>query len=205
MLDAQLHGGLASLGITVDDSKQKNLLDFLRLMEHWNRRINLTAIRNPSEMIVKHLLDSLSVQPHLQGSRLIDVGTGAGLPGVPLAIINPEKKFTLLDSNGKKTRFLVHVKSSLKLLNVDVVQARVEEYRPDHTYDAVLSRAFASLDDMIGNCKHLLDDQGVFLAMKGQVPEVELTALAPRVAQATVIPLHVPGLEDDRCLVRLHL
>ncbi|MFK7829842.1 MAG: 16S rRNA (guanine(527)-N(7))-methyltransferase RsmG [Congregibacter sp.] len=205
MLEAKLRNGLAGLNISLNDHQQQQLLDFLALLERWNRRINLTAVRKPSDMVTRHLLDSLSLMPYLQGARYIDVGTGGGLPGLPLAIANPSKHFTLLDSNGKKTRFLIHVKTQLKLDNVDVVQARVETYEADPLFDAVLSRAFTSLDAMIDQCEHLISECGELLAMKAQQSQAELDALKKRVKDLAVIPLSVPYLEEKRCLVRLRL
>lgn len=205
MLDAQLRCGLAGLDLTLEAPQEKKLLDFLALLHRWNQRMNLTAIREPSEMVSRHLLDSLSVMPYLLGSRFIDVGSGGGMPGIPLAICNPAKHFVLLDSNGKKTRFLVQAKATLALDNVHVVHARVQDHQAEPSYDAVLTRAFASLDDMIEHCRHLVGHQGQLLAMKGQQAQAEIDALAQRMKEASLIPLQVPGLEEERCLVRLRL
>ena len=206
MLDATLASGIDGLGLEASAPARRQLLDYVERLQRWNQRYNLTAVRDPSAMITRHLLDSLAVLPHLEGRRFIDVGTGAGLPGVPLAIMAPERGFTLLDSNGKKTRFLEHVRVTLRLANVDIVQARVEEFRPAERYDAVLSRAFASLDAMIRSCHHLLAAGGQYLAMKGQYPATELAELAAAAPAATLLavePLAVPGLPEERCLVRL--
>jgi 16S rRNA (guanine527-N7)-methyltransferase len=152
-------------------------------------------------MVTRHLLDSLAIAPFVSGQRLLDVGTGAGLPGVPLAILFPERAFHLLDSNGKKTRFLFQVKTALGLDNMVVHQARVEAFRVAAPYDTVLSRAFASLQDMVQDCRHLLAPGGSFLAMKGALPSGELDALSQEYPQRSVFPLHVPGLDEQRHLV----
>ena len=139
----------------LDVSVQARLLDYLVLLHKWNRAYNLTAVRDPQQMVTRHLLDSLSIAPHVRGQRLIDVGTGGGLPGVPLSILFPDREFHLLDSNGKKTRFLFQVKTALGLDNMAVHQARVESFEQG-PFDAVLSRAVASLEDMVTGCRHLL-------------------------------------------------
>jgi 16S rRNA (guanine527-N7)-methyltransferase len=199
----KLAAGLAELGIDTTPKRQAALLGYLEQLGKWNRRYNLTAVRDPARMVTRHLLDSLAVWPYLSGTRFIDVGTGAGLPGIPLAIVDPQRHFTLLDSNGKKTRFLQHVVTHLQLANVEVVHARVETFEPVTRFDAVLSRAFASLDDMIGACHHLLAAGGQFLAMKGQHPAAELAEISEDVTLIGVETLVVPGLAEERCLVRL--
>jgi 16S rRNA (guanine527-N7)-methyltransferase len=173
---------------------------YLQLLEKWNKVYNLTAIRDPKDMMTLHIQDSLSIGPYLHGSRIIDVGTGAGLPGIPLAITYPDKHFTLLDSNGKKTRFLTHVQHTLGLKNVTVVHSRVEKFRPTEGFDSILSRAFASLSDMLAMTDHLCAIGGRFLAMKGQYTETELPA---HIRLIGVYPLHVPGLDAQRNLVIL--
>jgi 16S rRNA (guanine527-N7)-methyltransferase len=179
------------------------LLAYLGLMQRWNKRFNLTAVRDESEMVTRHLLDSLSVHPHLSGEAIIDVGSGAGLPGIPLAIVNPRRRFTLLDSNGKKTRFMFQAISELGLGNCTVVQARVETWQSSESFDTVLSRAFASLGDMIDTCRHLLKSQGRLFAMKGMLPEAELAAVESIAELDSVTTLSVPGLDEARCLVVL--
>lgn len=200
-LATQLRAGCAALDLSVDARQQQQLLEYLALLAKWNKAYNLTAIRDEAQMVTRHLLDSLAVAPYLTGQRLIDVGTGAGLPGVPLAILFPERAFHLLDSNGKKTRFLFQVKTALALDNMVVHQARVESYRVAASYDAVLSRAFASLQDMVQACSHLLAPGGSFLAMKGALPTEELEAVSQQYPQCTVHPLRVPGLDEQRHLV----
>jgi 16S rRNA (guanine527-N7)-methyltransferase len=167
----------------------------------WNKAYNLTAITDPQEMLSKHIDDSLVVNPFLQGSQIIDVGTGAGLPGIPLAIVNPDKLFTLLDSNGKKIRFIQQAITILKLTNVTAVHARVEDFKSETRFDSVLSRAFASIYDMLTLTQHLINDNGVFLAMKGTVPTDELNQLPAGFKVENIQPLCVPGLKAERCLV----
>jgi 16S rRNA (guanine527-N7)-methyltransferase len=148
-------------------------------------------------------MDSIVVSPYLQGDRLIDVGTGPGLPGLPLAILNPDKKFTLLDSLGKRIRFIRQAVLALGLKNVEFVQSRVEEYQPEEKFDVVLSRAFASLQDMLFWCKHLPNETGHFLALKGQLPEQEIAQLNKQFKFIESISLRVPNLEGERCLVKV--
>jgi 16S rRNA (guanine527-N7)-methyltransferase len=171
---------------------------YINLLSKWNSTYNLTAIRDIDSMVNKHLLDSLAILPWIHGAHIIDVGTGAGLPGIPLAIANPLKQFTLLDSNGKKTRFLTEVKRQLDLKNIEIVQSRVENYQPEVTFDTVISRAFSSLDQMIHWTKHLIHDQGIWLAMKGRAPSDELKQLQH---PYQVEEYSVSGLEGDRCVV----
>lgn len=197
----QLQRGCGELQLSVDHCQHLLLLDYLALLAKWNRAYNLTAIRDKSQMVTRHLLDSLAIAPYVTGQRLIDVGTGAGLPGVPLAILFRDREFHLLDSNGKKARFLFQVKTALGLDNMVVHQARVESFRAPEAYDAVLSRAFASLQDMVHGCRHLLAPNGCFLAMKGAYPAAELAALSPEYPQSAVYPLAVPGLDAQRHLV----
>lgn len=174
------------------------LAHYLSLLDKWNTAYNLTAIRDVESMVSKHLLDSLAVSPWLRGTRIIDVGSGAGLPGIPLAIARPELHFTLLDSNGKKTRFLQEVKRQLHLNNVEVVQFRAENYHPSPGFDTVTSRAFSNLEQMIYWTQHLLAPQGIWLAMKGRYPAEELAVLdkTHQVERYTV-----EGIEGERCCV----
>ncbi len=193
------------MAVATDSSTQERLLAYLELMVKWNRAYNLTAVRDPQQMVIKHLLDSLAVAPYLSGRHLIDVGTGGGLPGVPMSILFPDRQFHLLDSNGKKTRFLFQVKTALGLDNMTVHQARVEAFGSEAPFDAVLSRAFASLEDMVDGCRHLLAPGGHFLAMKGAYPVEEIAVVEDRCRLEAVHALNVPGLDEQRHLVDMTL
>ena len=196
----QLQQGIAELGLDLDQTRQKTLLAYLDLLDKWNGSFNLTAVRDPEAMVSQHLLDSLSALPHLRGPALLDVGTGAGLPGIPLAIARPDWRFTLLDSNGKKTRFLRQAVLELDLVNITVLQARVEAYRAPEPYPEVICRAYAALPDIIEDCRNLVAPDGRLLAMKGRLPERELSQL-PKSFNVQCLPLRVPGLEGERHLV----
>ena len=198
-----LRRGCDALGLTVSGDQQDTLLDYLALLHKWNKAFNLTAVRDPLEMVPRHLLDSLAILPFLPEGPVLDVGTGAGLPGVPLAIMRPGQPIHLLDSNGKKTRFLFQVKTALALDNMQVHQARVESFRSEHGFAAITSRAFATLQDMLDGSQHLLADEGKCLAMKGTYPSDELDALSDGTFTREVQPLDVPGLAEARHLVIL--
>lgn len=187
--------GLQTLGLSVSPDP---LMDYLTLLQKWNKAYNLTAIREPRDMVTHHLLDSLAIVPWINGARLLDVGTGAGLPGIPLAIALPDLHVTLLDSNGKKMRFLREVKRVLKLDNIEIVQSRVEAYHPSSGFDTVTSRAFSAMDTFIQCTHHLLSKQGIWLAMKGRYPEAELETLQHRYRVETY---SVPGIVGERCCV----
>lgn len=180
---------------------QEQLLNYLLLLDKWNQAYNLTSVRDINEMIPVHILDSLSIKDYVHGKRIIDVGTGAGLPGIPLAIVYPERQFVLLDSNGKKTRFLTHVIQQLKLLNVEVVQSRVENYQPSDCFDSVISRAFSELNTFVKQTQHLACENGLFLAMKGQYPHEELNILNEAYQLMAVYPLTNTGLLAQRHLI----
>lgn len=199
----QLQEMLDQTDLNVTDFQQKQLIQLVELLNKWNKAYNLTSVRDPKQMLVKHIMDSIVVSPHLQGKRLIDVGTGPGLPGLPLAILNPDKQFVLLDSLGKRLRFIRQALLELGLKNVTAVQSRVEEYQPDEKFDVVLSRAFASLQDMLFWCKHLPNEAGHFLALKGQFPEQEVAQLDEDFKFIESIPLQVPRLEGERCLIKV--
>ncbi len=200
-----------SYDLPLDDQKIHDLLVYLSLFIKWNKAYNLSAIRSPEDMLNKHLLDSLSVVAEIHRhmtkspnhSRFIDVGTGGGLPGIPLAIVLPKAKVHLLDSAGKKTRFLFQVKQSLSLDNVEIHNLRVENYLPNTLFDGVISRAFASLADMTRLCGHLLDEEGLFWAMKGVFPRDELSELEKHYKVESHISLEVPGVIGERCLIVL--
>jgi 16S rRNA (guanine527-N7)-methyltransferase len=196
-----LVSGLKSLNLSLSDDKIEQLLGFIKLIEKWNKAYNLTAIRDREAMVRLHLLDSLAIVPFIEGSHVIDIGTGAGLPGIPLAIYLPEIEFTLLDSNAKKTRFVQQTIVELKLKNVSVCHNRVEQYHPEKSFDTVITRAFAGLSDIVELTAHLLGKDGVLLAMKGQAPVI------PKLesAKTTLIPLSVPGIAAERCLVKIQL
>ena len=196
-----LEAGMQQMGVEYSSEQRDMLLAYLQLLMTWNRAYNLTAIRDPREMIKLHLLDSLAVLPHLSGKRLIDVGTGAGLPGIPLAIMCPERDFTLLDSNGKKTRFLFQARCDLGLSNLKEINSRVESHRPEVPYDAVLSRAFTSVADMVNKCSHLLSPEGLFLAMKGKFPQSELSEIGKDYKVNASHTLQVPGVDGERHLI----
>lgn len=200
-----LEQGIDQLSLKVSAQQGQQLLAYLDLLNKWNKAYNLTSVRDPAQMVIRHLLDSLVIAPYLNGERFIDVGTGGGLPGVVMAILFPEREFHLLDSNGKKTRFLFQVKTALSLDNMNIHQARVESFQAEQLFDVVLSRAFASLDDMVTGCSHLLASNGHFLAMKGERPDGELAAVADRCELVKIYPLSVPGLAEQRHLVDMTL
>jgi 16S rRNA (guanine527-N7)-methyltransferase len=195
-----LVAGITSLNLNLSDQQIDQLLDFIKLIEKWNKAYNLTAIRNREEMVRLHILDSLAILPYIEGKRIIDIGTGAGLPGIPLAICMPETSFSLLDSNAKKTRFVQQVVLELKLKNVEIFHSRVENHHPELRYDAVLARAFASLAELVKLTAHLIGEGGVLLAMKGQNLDAELAEIS---AKTSVISISVPGADVERCLVRI--
>ncbi|WP_157619322.1 16S rRNA (guanine(527)-N(7))-methyltransferase RsmG [Psychromonas aquimarina] len=199
----QLQDMLEKTDLEVSELQQNQLIQLVELLNKWNKAYNLTSVRDPKQMLVKHIMDSIVVSPYLQGERFIDVGTGPGLPGLPLAILNPDKQFVLLDSLGKRLRFIRQVLLELGLKNVTAVQSRVEEYQPEQKFDVVLSRAFASLQDMLFWCKHLPNENGHFLALKGQFPEQEVANLDNDFKFIESISLNVPDLEGERCLVKV--
>ena len=200
---ALLRQGIADLGLALPQSATGRLLDYLALLAKWNRVYNLTAIREEAQWVSLHLLDSLVVVPHLPPGRIVDVGSGAGLPGIPIALACPDRQVTLLDSNQKKGAFLTQASTELALANVKVVVERAESYRPDTTYDVVISRAFSSIADFIRVAGHLCRAGGLLAAMKGARPEAEIAQLPGSWTAETIIPLHVPGLGAQRHLVTL--
>jgi 16S rRNA (guanine527-N7)-methyltransferase len=195
---------MLGLADRVQPAVLERLSAYLELLQRWNKAYNLTAVRDPQEMVYRHILDSLAVAPYLVGSApCLDVGTGAGLPGIPLAIACPEREFHLLDSNGKKTRFLFQVKTQLGLDNISVHHGRVETFTASAPYGIVLSRAFASLVDMVESCMHLCAADGCFLAMKGLYPEEELEKLGNTCQFVAAHRIRVPGLQEQRHLIEL--
>lgn len=198
-LQTQLERGIAALGTTLPGDAVARLLDYRELLERWNAAYNLTAVRDAQEMVSRHLVDSLAIAPFVEGKTLADLGTGPGLPGIPLAIATPEREVLLVDSNGKKVRFLREAIRSLKLGNVKAVQSRVEDV--EGSFDCITARAFASLADMLGWGGHLLAPGGVWLAMKGKHPAEELDGVPEGFRIEAIHVLSVPGVEGDRHLV----
>lgn len=196
-----LADGLMTMRLNLAPDAQAKLLAYLDLLAKWNRTYNLTAVRDPDEMVSRHLLDSLAVLPYLHGKTLADVGSGAGLPGIPLAIARPAMRVTLIESNGKKARFQREAVRSLSLDNVTVVQARVQEAAGP--FAAVTARAFASLADMLAWGGHLLADDGRWLALKGHADPAEIAAIPGEFRVLGVHPLAVPGVDGERCVVEL--
>jgi 16S rRNA (guanine527-N7)-methyltransferase len=204
-VQATLKQGLTDLGLSAVPELESNLLQYLALLQRWNKAYNLTSIRDPEQMVIRHILDSLALAPlfsALPGTS-IDVGTGAGLPGIPLALVFPEREFCLLDSNGKKTRFLFQVKTELGLANMSVRNDRVEALETEEKFDLILSRAFSNLQQMVSGCRHLLADNGRYLAMKGVYPTAEIADLPADVEVVAVHALQVPGLKEERHLVEI--
>ncbi|EIK1321652.1 16S rRNA (guanine(527)-N(7))-methyltransferase RsmG, partial [Salmonella enterica] len=188
---------LDEAGISLTDHQKTQLVAYVDMLHKWNKAYNLTSVRDPAEMVVRHILDTIVVAPYLQGQRFIDVGTGPGLPGIPLAIVLPDAHFTLLDSLGKRVRFLRQVQHELKLENITPVQSRVEAYPSEPPFDGVISRAFASLNDMVSWCHHLPGEKGRFYALKGQLPEDEIASLPDDFSVESVEKLRVPQLEGE--------
>jgi 16S rRNA (guanine527-N7)-methyltransferase len=201
-LAQELSAGVAEMGLAVTPEQQVKLLDYLALLQKWNGVYNLTAIRQPKQMVSHHLLDSLAVLPYLWPQRWLDVGCGAGLPGLVLAVMRPEWTFTMLDSNSKKTGFVQQAAIELELHNVEVCCARVETWQAEQKFDGIISRAFAEAGDFVRVTRHLLASTGRWAAMKG-APEQELMRLPEGIRVENVITLHVPKLEAARSLVVL--
>ena len=204
MLIQQLKTLLKETPLELSDQQITSLVDYVELLNKWNKAYNLTSVRNPEEMIIKHIMDSLMVGPLLEGKNFIDVGTGPGLPGIPLSIAYPEKNFVLLDSLGKRITFLKQAIYQLSIKNATPVQSRVEQYHPEEPLDGVLSRAFSSLNDMVTWCDHLVSkDQGKFLALKGQFPQQEIDDLPNNIQMLKSHTIIVPQLNAERHLIEL--
>ncbi|MCF2947209.1 16S rRNA (guanine(527)-N(7))-methyltransferase RsmG [Paraglaciecola aquimarina] len=200
---AVLQDSLQECDLVVTQQQKEKLVKYVLMMNKWNKAYNLTSVRDPQQMIIKHIVDSIVVAPYLDKTQYIDVGTGPGLPGIPLAIMCPEKHFILLDSLGKRVRFMKQVAFELKIQNIQPVQSRVEDFKPEVELDGVLSRAFASLKDMLHWCQHLVDSQGTFLALKGQLPVDEIEQLPSGFNVQETIKLDVPKLEGERHIVKI--
>lgn len=192
---ALLEAGLIHLSI---EANPQPFMDYLFLLEKWNKSFNLTAVRELDKMVTRHILDSLCLLPWLSGSEILDVGSGAGLPGIPLALACPDKHFVLMDSNGKKTRFMQEAKRALGLDNIDIIKSRAEDFAPQIKFDTILSRAFSSLPKMLSLTQHLLAEKGIWLAMKGRYPQEELDAINH---SYEVMRYKVFGLDEERCCV----
>ncbi|OGT30045.1 MAG: hypothetical protein A3E87_09965 [Gammaproteobacteria bacterium RIFCSPHIGHO2_12_FULL_35_23] len=190
---------------TIASEQSYKLQQFLFLLKKWNRAYNLTSITTNKAMVIRHILDSLSISPFLKGDNIIDIGTGAGLPGIPLSIMNPDYEFFLLDSNNKKARFLKQAKLELDLDNIAIIYSRVEEYKPPIRFDTVIARAFSSLNEFLIYSKHLICKDGIFLAMKGVHPLSEIENMSKDFKVNEIIKLDVPGLEAERHVVKVSL
>lgn len=200
-LETQLAQGLKVMKLALPPGSAERLLNYLTLLRKWNRRINLTAVREPAQMISRHLLDSLSILHYVRGPRVVDIGTGAGLPGIPLAVALPNVHFVLLDSNAKKVRFVRQAVQELQLPNIEVIQERAEKFRPEIKFDTLITRAFAAIPDMLASCGHICAAGGQILAMKGVYPQEELAEIPEGYNLSDVQALQVPGLEAERHVV----
>lgn len=196
-----LEDGIARLGLEVSTAQVDALMDYLALLQKWNKAYNLTAIKDPKQMVIYHVLDSLAIVPYITGQTVLDVGTGAGMPGVMLAILCPDKHITLLDSNGKKTRFLQHLKREMGLNNISIINERVEAVPAQPPFDCITSRAFASLTDMVALTRHLLAPSGVIVAMKGPKAKQEIMDAGLPAEQVKTYDLDVPFLNEARHLL----
>lgn len=206
-LNDLLSNGLQQLNLLqpLDEKQQAMLIEYVDLLNKWNKTYNLTAVRKPEQMVTRHLLDSLSICPYLRGKYILDVGTGAGLPGIPLAISFPDRHFTLLDSNNKKTRFVTQAVSELELSNVDVVQSRVENFQSAELFDTIITRAYSAIGEMVEQTSHLLASGGIFLAMKGTNPIAEIDEMSSNYTVSENYVIKVPGLEEKRHLLEIKI
>jgi len=203
-LSQELTSLISKTSLQVTEQQINLLIQYVELLNKWNKAYNLTSVRDPSDMLIKHIMDSLMVGEVLQGQSFIDVGTGPGLPGIPLAILYPERNFVLLDSLGKRITFLRQVVFQLKLSNVTPVKARVEQYQAEVPFDGVLSRAFSSLTDMVTWCQHLIaPEKGRFFALKGQFPQDEITQLPDNINLVDSYKIEVPELVGERHVLEL--
>jgi len=202
-VQGQIAAGCSSLQLALSAAALAQLADYVGLLAKWSRVYNLTAVRQPQQMVTRHVLDSLAVVPFLIEGSLLDVGTGAGLPGVPIAIARPDLAVTLLDANAKKLRFVRQAVAELRLGNVEVVQARMQEYQPGRAFDMVISRAVSGLEELYRQSRHLLAPRGRMLFMKGALPDEEMAAFAPGRETLHIERLDIPGLDAERHLLWL--
>lgn len=192
--------GLQKLNLNLPPAQQQKLLDFLEFLKKWSGHYNLTAITDTQKMITHHLLDSLSIAPYITENNILDAGSGAGFPGIPLAVYFPQKQFTLLDGNGKKTRFLIQAKAEFQLSNITVINARMETWQSPRPFDTIVVRAVGSIPDVMAESRHLLQPRGQWLFMKGNPQNEQLTGLQP---SAAVHLLNVPGINEPRCVIEI--
>jgi 16S rRNA (guanine527-N7)-methyltransferase len=206
-LNTQLHALFDSLApqlsFDISQAQQTKLIDFVLLLHKWNKAYNLSSVRDPEQMLIKHIFDSIVVKPHLIGNRFADIGTGPGLPGIPLAILCEDKQFTLIDSLGKRIRFIKQALHELDINNVTPIQSRVENVQDEAIFDGVLSRAFASLNDMLHWCEHLTDSSGEFLALKGQLHHDEINQIPAQFTLVQSIPLLIPSMTGERHIIKI--
>ncbi len=198
VLKQKIRNGTLAMGLNLPAASIERLVDYLALLNKWNRAYNLTAVRDPEQMVYRHILDSLSVIPYLHGRRVLDIGTGAGLPGIPLAVACPEREFLLLDSNAKKIRFVAQAIATLQLPNAQAILGRAEKLETVEKFDTLISRALGGIADMLALSAHLCSPGGRFVAMKGVYPQEELSALPPGYEVLAVEALQVPGLDAKR-------
>ena len=202
-LRTQLDRLVSQTQLSLSDGQAEALVQLVMMLAKWNKAYNLTSVRDPQEMLTRHIMDSILVAPFVTGDHIADVGTGPGLPGLPLAIMHPDKTFVLIDSLGKRMNFIRQFVHQQGLRNVTVVQSRVEDYRPDVLFDCVLSRAFASLADMVTWCHHLPSANGQFVALKGQLDQQELNNIPAKYQISATHRIEVPQLDAERHLVVL--
>ena len=202
-LAAILRDGIEQMKLQISLPTQAQLLNYIGYLVKWNKTFSLTAIDDPKQMVVRHLLDSLSLVPYIKGSRLVDVGSGAGLPGIPLALVFPEYEMVLLDSQTKKVRFMTQVIADMQITNINIAHTRVQDYHPQQVFDTVISRAFATLGEFTHAAIHLCEARGCMLAMKGRYPAKELDDLQLVGKTVDIIPVHVPGLDAERHIARI--
>jgi 16S rRNA (guanine527-N7)-methyltransferase len=204
-LDPLLTKALQENAFSLNDGAKQKLIRYLLLLQTWNRVFNLTTITDPRDMVYLHIIDSLSIQPYLHGTHLLDVGSGAGLPGIPLAIVNPHQQWVLLDKNNKKTRFLIQAIAELELTNTQAIHSRSEDFHPAQCFDSILSRAFGTIRMSVESTAHLLCSDGVFVAMKGKYPQDELDDIPDRFLVQDVMRLDIKGIDIERHAVRIRI